>query len=108
VKLNTKEISSYSLGSLVSASQPRIEVRILIYRKRPIGPYLVRRKINDIIYEIQRSQKAKSRIVHKDRSCKYNGSIPDWFQIMRYFDLADNATAVPRGNDGYDKMYRVR
>jgi hypothetical protein len=29
VKLNTKEISSYSLG-------PRIEVRILIYRKRPI------------------------------------------------------------------------
>jgi hypothetical protein len=37
VKLNTKEIYSYSLGSLVSASQPRIEVRILIYRKRPIA-----------------------------------------------------------------------
>jgi hypothetical protein len=41
VKLNSQEISSYSLGSqcnsLVSASQPRIiEVRILIYRKRPI------------------------------------------------------------------------
>jgi hypothetical protein len=44
VKLNTKEISSLipfcplglSVISLVSASQPRIEVRLLIYRKRPI------------------------------------------------------------------------
>lgn len=31
-----------------------------------------------------------------------------FFQIWRYFQLADNSTAVPRGQQGYDKIYRIR
>jgi hypothetical protein len=34
LKMNSKKIFYNSLGSLVSASQPQIEVKILIYRKR--------------------------------------------------------------------------
>lgn len=29
-------------------------------------------------------------------------------QIWRYFHLADNSCAVPRGSPGFDKTYRVR
>ena len=43
------------------------------------GPYIVTRKINDIIYEIQRSQRAKPCIVHMDRLCKFHGERPEWF-----------------------------
>lgn len=31
-----------------------------------------------------------------------------FLQIWRYFHLADNAVAIPRGTDGFDKIYRVR
>ena len=31
-----------------------------------------------------------------------------FLQIWRYFHLADNSSAVPRGEPGFDKIYRVR
>ena len=31
-----------------------------------------------------------------------------FFQIWRYFHLADNTTALPRDNSNFDKIYRVR
>ena len=47
------------------------------------GPYLVRRKFNDVVYEIQISPRAKTQIVHRDRLWKYNGENPDWFATFR-------------------------
>lgn len=31
-----------------------------------------------------------------------------FIQIWRYFHLADNSSAIPRGSPGFDKIYRVR
>ena len=56
------------------------------------GPYLVRRKINDLIFEIQRSPRAKPRIVHKDRLCKFNREPPEWFKMMSDKTTGDKQT----------------
>ena len=31
-----------------------------------------------------------------------------FIQIWRYFHIADNSSAIPRGSPGFDKIYRVR
>jgi transposase InsO family protein len=38
------------------------------------GPYRVVKRINDVVYRIQRSPKAKMKVVHLDRMTKYYGS----------------------------------
>lgn len=62
------------------------------------GPYLVKRKISDLIYEIQRTPRAKPRIVHKDRLCKFHGDPPDWFKDMAEPHLNPVHEATPSKN----------
>src|ERR1700761_6794480 len=38
------------------------------------GPYCVVKRINDVVYRIQRSPKAKMKVVHLNRMAKYHGS----------------------------------
>lgn len=41
------------------------------------GPYLVLRRINDVVYRIRRIGKKKSKVVHSDRLAKYYGVVPE-------------------------------
>ncbi|KAH1011077.1 hypothetical protein HUJ04_000516 [Dendroctonus ponderosae] len=38
------------------------------------GPYTVIKKINDVVYRIQRTPRAKMKVVHLDRLTKYHGA----------------------------------
>ena len=41
------------------------------------GPYKVIKRINDVVYRIQRSPKSKMKVVHLDRLTAFQGSVPD-------------------------------
>lgn len=43
------------------------------------GPYIVTRKISDLIFEIKGNPQSRSKVVHHDRLKPYHGNIlPDW------------------------------
>jgi hypothetical protein len=43
------------------------------------GPYLVIKRINDVVYRVQLSPRSKPKVVHRNRLWKYSGiSTPDW------------------------------
>ena len=43
------------------------------------GPYLVIKRINDVVYRMQLSPRSKPKVVHRNRLWRYSGiSIPDW------------------------------
>ena len=45
------------------------------------GPYIVTKKINDLVYRIQLGPKQKPKVVHRNRLWKYSGSnAPDWYK----------------------------
>ena len=48
------------------------------------GPYLVIRRINDLLYEIKMSQKKATKVLHYERLKPYAGTnIPDWLYALR-------------------------
>ena len=53
------------------------------------GPFVIKRKISDLLFEIRQSPTSKTKIVHHDRLQHYNGNrIPDW----HYKKLQDTRT----------------
>ena len=45
------------------------------------GPYVIVKRINNIVYRIQLGPKSKPKVVHRNRLWKYSGQdIPTWFQ----------------------------
>ena len=45
------------------------------------GPYMITKKINDLVYRIQLGPKTKPKVVHRNRLWHYSGSnLPEWFQ----------------------------
>lgn len=43
------------------------------------GPYVVLKRISDVVYKIQRSPRSKARIIHHDRLSPYQGEeVPTW------------------------------
>ena len=50
---------------------------------------------------------SNDRLVHQERISSVM-SQARFLQIWRYFHLADNSSAVPRGQPGFDKIYRVK
>ena len=49
---------------------------------------------------------SNDRLVHQEISSVMSQA--RFLQIWHYFHLADNSSAVPRGQPGFDKIYRVR
>ncbi|XP_041473229.1 uncharacterized protein LOC121422329 [Lytechinus variegatus] len=48
------------------------------------GPYLVTHRLSDVVYRIQKSEKAKPKVVHYDRLKAYNGEAPrNWLNSRR-------------------------
>ncbi|KAJ8937816.1 hypothetical protein NQ318_003720 [Aromia moschata] len=46
------------------------------------GPYTIIKKINDLVYRIQRSPRSKPKVVHLERLTRYIGhDPPDWFVV---------------------------
>ena len=46
------------------------------------GPFIIIRKLNDVIYKIQKNAKSKAKIVHHDRLKAYlGGNKPTWFKV---------------------------
>ena len=44
-------------------------------------PYIITKKINDLVYRIQLGPKTKPKVVHRNRLWKYSGSTaPNWHQ----------------------------
>ena len=37
------------------------------------GPYTIMKKINDVVYRIQKGARGKPKVVHRDRLHRYNG-----------------------------------
>ena len=50
---------------------------------------------------------SRDKLIHQE-SIANTMSQTRFLQIWRYFHLTDNSTAIPRGADGHDKIYRVR
>ena len=47
------------------------------------GPYVVIKRINDVVYRIQLGPRTKPRVVHRNRLWKYSGqSPPTWLKTM--------------------------
>ena len=45
------------------------------------GPYLVIKRINDVVYRVQLSPRSKPKVVHRNRLWRYSGtSTPDWLE----------------------------
>lgn len=42
------------------------------------GPYKIIKKINDVVYRIQRSPRSKMKVVHLNRLCEYQGDATSW------------------------------
>ncbi|UYV61797.1 K02A2.6-like, partial [Cordylochernes scorpioides] len=51
------------------------------------GPYKVVKRINDLVYRIQRSSKAKPRVVHLSRLALFQGEQSDWLNANLYHVL---------------------
>ena len=45
----------------------------LNFNKTREGPYRIIKKINDVIYRIQKGQRTKMKVIHVDRLAKYYG-----------------------------------
>ena len=49
------------------------------------GPYIVLRKINDVLYKIGKNSKHKGTVVHHNRLKPYTGTnLPTWFKPARF------------------------
>ena len=45
------------------------------------GPYLVIKRMSDVLYRVQKGPKSKPRVVHHDRLKAYHGpNVPDWME----------------------------
>lgn len=42
------------------------------------GPYRIVKRINDVVYRIQRSPRSKMKVVHLNRLSEYHGNVEDW------------------------------
>ena len=63
------------------------------------GPYIITKKINDLVYRIQLSLKAKPKVVHRNRLWKYSGSVPNWHQPENATTETQNTTADAQPDD---------
>lgn len=54
------------------------------------GPYVITKRINDLVYRIQLNPKSKPKVVHRNRLWRYSGANPPtWFQTQH------NALSTP-------------
>ena len=69
------------------------------------GPYVVTKRINDLVYRIQLGPRTKPRVVHRNRLWKYSGhNPPSWFQLESLTsveqDSSDSGPAAPNQSNG--------
>ncbi|CAG2189090.1 unnamed protein product [Mytilus edulis] len=74
---------SYEVGDAVWLYEPRRKVGFCPKLYRPWnGPFIITKKLNDVIYRIQKGPKNKPKVIHHNRLKRYNGKEkPTWFKI---------------------------
>lgn len=90
-------LGSYNVGDLVYYldSSRKIGLSPKLKREPWKGPYVVSKKLSDLLYEISGSQKNKRRVMHHDRLKPYlSDSIPDWVPAIQKL-FSEPRKAVP-------------
>ncbi|XP_060564385.1 uncharacterized protein LOC132723637 [Ruditapes philippinarum] len=66
---------SYNEGDLVWLYNPQVKPGLSAkLSKRWAGPYVILKKINDVVYRIQLNKRSKPKVVHHDRLKRYEGT----------------------------------
>ena len=61
------------------------------------GPYLVIKRINDVVYRIQLNPKSKPKVVHRNRLWRYSGaSPPDWLDRANLSRLDESSVPLAK------------
>lgn len=80
--INAK-MQSFEIESPVWLHNPKRRIGICPKLQRNWeGPYVVIKRLNEVIYRIQKGPKARPKVVHQDRLKPYLGeNIPTWFKV---------------------------
>ena len=72
----------FSPGDAVWFYNPRRRVGFSTCLQRPWeGPYLITKRISDVVYRIQKTSTSKPKVVHHDRLRPYEGrDVPTWYR----------------------------
>ena len=79
-----------------------------IFKLKWEGPYLVIKKLSDVVCRIQKSKGAKPRVVHVDRLKPYQGSpIERWDTTSRVHSVDEHSVAIEGVEDSHDPPDQV-
>ena len=71
----------YQVGDMVWLYTPQIKPGLCSKLSRKwTGPFVVMKKLNDVIYRIQLNKRSKAKVVHHDRLSLYKGRKVSWFK----------------------------
>ena len=60
------------------------------------GPYIVTKRINDLVYRIQQGPKAKPKVVHRNRLWCYSGeNVPTWYKAPEQDQSVSSTISEP-------------
>ena len=91
-------INSYKVGDLVYYldSKKKIGLNPKLKREPWKGPFVVMRKISDLLYEISGPTESKKRVMHHDRLKPYYcDTIPDWVPAVQKSALQKRTASEP-------------
>ena len=76
---------TYDWGNAVWFYNPKKKNKISPCLQRPWeGPYVVLKRISDVVYRIQKTPQSKPRVIHHDRLRPYKGeAVPTWLPSQR-------------------------
>ena len=76
---------TYDWGNAVWFYNPKKKNKISPCLQRPWeGPYVVLKRISDVVYRIQKTPQSKPRVIHHNRLCPYKGeAVPTWLPSHR-------------------------
>ena len=76
---------TYDRGDAVWFYNPKRKKKISPCLQRPWeGPYVVLKRISDVVYRIQKTPQSKPRVIHHDRLRPYEGeAVPTWLPPQR-------------------------
>ena len=87
---STAEVTLLQRGDPVWLYNPQRKKGVTPKLMRPWqGPYVVIKRINDVVYRVQLGPKTKPKVVHRNRLWKYSGSAPP-----TWLDGGDSPTNV--------------
>ena len=85
----------YSIGDLVWFANPKRKKKLSPKLQNLWdGPYTVMQKLNDVIYKIQLTPRARPRIIHRDRLAPYKGDNVSPFPSFRPAEISADNSAV--------------